>query len=129
MEVVVALSQLKEGAEQLKGYWDETGLDMHIAVKENKMIAVSTKHWVRTHYIKTNKTPSELWKDLFRVCDMIGRKLIKSEKGPYVYINKLNIKQTQRIFDMIIEETGAKRDDISRVWELSFNIKDAVSFV
>jgi hypothetical protein len=38
IEVVEVIQQVKE-------YWDQTGLDMHIAVKKNKMIAVSTKHF------------------------------------------------------------------------------------
>ena len=82
--------------------------------------------WLRTHYIQTRESTDKLWEHLYAVSEEIGRKLIKSEKGPYVYINKLNIKQTQEIFDLIIKELSVSRTNISRVWEISFQIDDAV---
>jgi len=126
MMVIVGLMEIREEAERLKGYWDETGLDMHIAVKEDKNVMVKTKHWARNHYVSTDLEPMEIWKILGNLSGKIGRKLIRSEKGPYVYINKLNSKQTQEIFNMMIEELGATRDDISRVWEMKWDIEDAV---
>ncbi len=122
--LIVNLIDIKVGAEKLKGYWDETGLDMHIAVTTDNKVIVSTKHWVRKHYIQTQMDPNILWERLGEVCNRIGRKLIRSEKGPYVYIDNLNIKQTQEVFNIIVEVLGV--DTIDRVWELSWDIQNAV---
>lgn len=124
-EFIVIAIEVAEQAEKLKGYWDDTGLDMHIAVKICGTIAVSTKHWTRVHYITPTPTNTvqEIWKNLGTVSDDIGRKFIRSEKGPYVYINKLNEDQTQAVFDKLKEKFG---NNVKRVWELSWDIDDAV---
>ncbi len=126
MNVIVNLIEVKEGAEKIKGYWDETGLDMHIVVTSDKKVVVSSKHWIRVHYIQTELDSNVLWGKLEKVSDRIGRKLIRSEKGSYVYINKLNIEQTQEVFDIIVKVLGVDKGDISRVWELSWDIENAV---
>ena len=126
MNIIVGLIDVKDGAEKLKGYWDETGLDMHIAVKKDSTVVVETKHWVRKHYVQTNLNTDTIWELLGNMSNKIGRKLIRSEKGPYVYINKLSVKQTQKVFDLLIEELGVSKDDISRVWEINWDIDDAV---
>ena len=88
---IVIAEQLVNAAEKLSDYWDETGLDMHIAVKP-RTIAVSTKHWSRVHYLSTNgMTPKEVWEELKKLATEIKRKLVLSTKGPYVYVPKLNI--------------------------------------
>lgn len=123
VSAITIASELVTEIEKLKGYWDESGLDMHIAVKKNGMLAVSTKHWSRVHYIVTDKQPDELWTVVIKVANDVGRSLIKSEKGPYVYINKLNVKQTQNIFDKFKILLG---DNIERHLQISWNIDDAV---
>ena len=120
---IITLSQVVAEAEKLKGYYDETGLDMHIAVKKNGRLAVSTKHWGRVHYIVTDKDPKEIWTSVKEVASDIGRNLIKSEKGPYVYINKLSVTQTQEVFDKFKEKLG---DNIERHFQFSWKIDDAV---
>ena len=113
--------------EKLKGYYDETGLDMHIAVvaltNNNAHVVVSTKHWTRVHYIKTHRSADECWDILFKISKKIGRTLIRSKKGRYIYINKLSLQQTQNIFDIFKSEFGV---DISRVWELDWEIDNSV---
>ena len=124
--IIVDITEIIEETEKIKGYWDDTGLDMHIAVKKNKMIAVSTKHWFRVNYIDTKLDPKEIWKRLRKVSTSVGRKLIKSQKGDYVYIHKLNDAQTKDIFDKIGNMVGCSDADVTRVWEMSWEIKDAV---
>jgi hypothetical protein len=112
-------------AEKLKGYWDESGLDMHIAVKRNGMVAVSTKHWGRTHYILTGIFDTDLvWSYVQQVSLEIGRTLIRSEKGPYVYVPKLTLDATQAVFNKLKELL--KSENIERNFEWSWNIDDAV---
>ena len=121
---IVMTTELVSEIEKLKGYWDETGLDMHIAVKKNGYVAVSTKHWSRTHYIITEGLETDdIWLIIEEISKDIGRSLIKSDKGPYVYINKLNVKQTQEIFNKFKEKLG---DNIDRRIEWSWKIDDAV---
>jgi len=120
---IALITEVVTEAEKLKGYYDDTGLDMHIAVKKNGMLAVSTKHWGRVHYIVTEKQPNEIWTIVKEVAENIGRTLIKSEKGPYVYINKLNIDQTQQVFDKFKATLG---DNVERHMEWSWNIEDAI---
>jgi hypothetical protein len=108
--ITVLLSIIKE-AEKAKGYWDDAGLDMHIAVKKgfNDMgvIAVSTKHWGRVHYLQTTLTDTnKIWNDLGIIAGEIGRTYIKSAKGTYVYLNNLNLHQTQSVFDKFKEKFG-----------------------
>jgi hypothetical protein len=122
MEFIVLLPEIIEQAEKAKGYWDETGLDMHIAVNCDGRIAVSTKHWVRVHYVVTNYSAHILWNMLGDVSKEIGRKLIRSEKGPYVYMHKLNKEQTQEVFDKIVARTKGK---VERHMEWSWDISDA----
>lgn len=121
-EYITDIQNVIAVAEQAKGFWDAQGLDMHIAVKQDSRLAVSTKHWMRVHYIDTGLLPSQIWEKLNEVCKAIGRKLIKSTNGPYVYINKLNVKQTQHIFDLLKKTFGT---NITRVWEVSWDIDDA----
>ena len=120
---ITMTAELVSEIEKLKGYWDESGLDMHIAVKKNGMLAVSTKHWSRVHYIVTDKNTDKLWKIVKDIAKDIGRSLIKSEKGPYVYISKLNVNQTQAVFDKFKQVLG---DNVERHIQWSWNIKDAV---
>jgi hypothetical protein len=124
---IIVLQEVVAVAEQAKGYWDESGLDMHIAVKNKGQIAVSTKHWGRVHYIVPDATlePQWLWNNVLEpVSNAVGRKLVKSLKGDYVYIHKLNLEQTQSIFDKIKEKVG--KYTIERHLEWSWDIKDAV---
>jgi hypothetical protein len=123
---IVILKEVVSAAEQVKGYWDESGLDMHIAVKKSGQIVVSTKHWGRVHYLipKDKISPDDLWNILGEVSDDVGRKLIKSEKGPYVYIHKLNINQTQHIFDTI--KRKIVNFTIERHLEWSWDISDVI---
>jgi hypothetical protein len=138
----LALAELiVEGAEQLSHYWDAKGLDMHIAVKQptnendtNKsksVIAVSTKHWSRVHYInpQSSFTPENAWDALAALAQKIGRTLVISQKGPYVYIPKLSAAQTQNVFNYLKQEiSNITGDDVkvTRVWEMSWDIDDAV---
>jgi len=115
--------ELISNAEKLKDFWDEKGLDMHIAVKLDGRVAVSTKHWVRTHYINTHLRTPEIWVEIQEVMEKVGRSLIKSKLGTYVFVPKLNIESTQRIFDEFKKRLGY---DISREWGLSWDIDDAV---
>lgn len=124
--IIVEITEIVEEGEKIKGYWDDTGLDMHIAVKENGSMVISTKHWFRVHYIDTSLDSDETWNRLRGVAENIGRKLIKSQKGQYVYIHKLNETQTKDIFDQIVTGLDCDRNDISRVWEMSWDISDAV---
>ena len=121
---IIMLQEVVSGAEKAKGYWDESGLDMHIAVKKSGQIAVSTKHWSRVHYIITEENTDTLWDKLGEVSDEVGRKLIKSNKGNYVYIHKLNLNQTQSIFDKIKEKL--ENIKIERHFEWSWDISDSV---
>ena len=123
MQYIDTIESIIEQAEKLKGYWDETGLDMHIAVKMNGVIAVSTKHWSRVHYLRTKCTFNVIWEKLNDIMSTsIGRTLIKSKKGNYVYINKLNSQQTQNVFDHFKNVFG---NDVTKVWEYSWKIDDA----
>jgi hypothetical protein len=122
MEFIAELPELIEDAEKLKGYWDETGLDMHIAAKCDGKIVVSTKHWTRVHYIVTSYSAFLLWKGLGDVSQDIGRKLIRSKKGDYVYIHKLSNKQTLDVFNKIVDRFDGK---IERHLEWSWDISDA----
>lgn len=120
---IVTLTEM----EKIKGYYDDTGLDMHIAVvgltSNTTHVVVSTKHWGRVHYIKAEKTPEDCWNILFKIAERIGRTLIKSKKGRYVYVDKLNLDQTQSVFDIFKDEFG---NDISRAWEISWDIENSV---
>jgi hypothetical protein len=111
-----------EEVKAAKKYWDETGLDMHIAVKKN-IICVNTKHWGRNHYIITNLDTDALWNGLGEISQNIGRKLIESQNGPYVYLHKLNEDQTQDIFDQMTAKFG---DNVERHMEWKWDISDAV---
>lgn len=122
------LEEIVDTFEKLKGYWDNTGLDLHIAVVELPMstldnakthVVVSTKHWSRVHYINVNQTSKQVWKHLHQISEEIGRKFIKSTKGKYVYINKLNIEQTQNIFNIFKQHFGT---NIVRAWEMRWDI-------
>jgi len=106
-----------------KKYWDETGLDMHIAVKKNGKIVVNTKHWSRNHYIVTNLDTEALWNGLGEISQNIGRKLIESQNGPYVYLDKLNVDQTQDIFNQMKDKFG---DNVERNFEWKWDISDSV---
>ena len=123
-KIVSDIIEIIEEAEKLKGFWDDTGLDMHIAVKKDHRIAISTKHWVRVHYITTNQSTDEMWKSVGKISKNIGRTLIKSPNGPYVYINKLSEIQTEQIFEKFKEYFGVK--NVVRVWEIHWEIDDAV---
>ncbi len=125
-EIVSDIIEIIEEAEKLKGFWDDTGLDMHIAVKKDHKIAVSTKHWVRVHYIRTAAESyiEEIWKSVREIASDIGRTLVKSSNGPYVFINKLSETQTERVFDKFKDRFG--KENVQRVWELHWEIDDAV---
>lgn len=127
MNYIQNIQDVVTALEKVKGFWDETGLDMHIAVLENNTIAVSTKHWLRVHYIVT-KNLDNAWENVLKVVsELIGRKLIRSEKGDYVYVNKLSKNQTQKVFDAIVAQ--CKLHDwykrIERHWEASWKIETA----
>lgn len=122
--VIIAAAELVDQLEQAKEFWDQTGLDMHIAVKKDGRLAVSTKHWSRVHYIRTGKTTEALWDVVQSVGRTIGRSLVRSEQGPYVYIPKLNVDQTQAVFDLFKDELG--HENVERVLSWSWKIEDAV---
>ncbi len=122
--IIIEAIEIVEDLEKVKGYWDDKGLDMHIAIKQNGWIAVSTKHWGRVHYLKTNKEPLQLWKHIKDVALEVGRSLIKSKQGPYVYISKLGVEQTQNVFNIIRSTIGTHT--ISRKFQFSWDIDDAV---
>ena len=133
--IIIEAIELAEELEKVKGYWDDKGLDMHIAVKKTKydndghqkrgaVIAVSTKHWARVHYLYTEKDADELWIDLKSVAETVGRSLVKGAYGPYVYIPKLSVKQTQDIFNKIRGCIGDH--EIKRKFQFSWKIDDAV---
>lgn len=129
MSIAVAaigtIVQVASELEAARGYWDESGLDMHIAIKQDGRVAVSSKHWARTHYIRTRgKTVQQLWQALRDVATRIGRSLVRSKYGPYVYVPKLNVAQTQDVFDRLKQELDCH--DIEREWEFSWRIDDAV---
>jgi hypothetical protein len=124
---IAVAEQVIEGVEQLSLYWDAKGLDMHIAVKSSGTIAVSTKHWSRVHYMRCEGICAEkAWKLLLETAQMISRTLVKSVKGPYVYIPKLNSEQTQSVFNHIKQKMN-EGTEIDRVWEISWDIDDAIS--
>jgi hypothetical protein len=126
--VIIEAIEMVEEMEKVKGYWDDKGLDMHIAVKLNKdgqsIIVVNTKHWIRLHYLYSEKNPSDIWSDLKIIANNIGRSLVKGAYGPYVYIPKLSVKQTQDIFNKIRGQIGKHR--IKRKFQFSWNIDDAL---
>jgi len=122
---VIEAIELMEELEKIKGYWDDKGLDMHIAVKKDGQIAVSTKHWVRVHYLRAEGTAlKEMWQNINAVAKQVGRSLVKSKQGPYVYIPKLGVEQTQNIFNAIRSKMG--EHTISKKFEFSWDIDDAV---
>lgn len=124
---IVTLSEINVETEHIKGYYDEQGLDMNIAVVEltstQSSVVVSTKHWSTFHYITTDQSPEDCWKTLFEISTQIGRTLIKSAKGKYVYIHKLNLTQTQSIFDILKNRFG---NNITKAWEMKWDIRDSV---
>lgn len=122
-QFITDVESIIEVTEQAKGFWDAQGLDLHIAVKSDGIIAVSTKHWARVHYITTDITIDQIWLKIEMICRDIGRTLIRSKNGPYVYINKLNLVQTQHIFDLFKKTFG---NNITRVWEFDWEIENAV---
>jgi len=121
VDFISEIIHILEESEKVKGYWDDQGLDMHIAVTKSSVV-VSTKHWLCVHYIRTGKSPEEMWKGMKEVSEDIGRTLIKSTKGLYVYIHKLNIEQTQKVFNKLKEKFGTR---IMRVWEMGWDIDNA----
>lgn len=124
---IADIIKIVQELEKVKGYYDDAGLDMHIAVvphgDNTSQVVVSTKHWSRVHYITTSSTTTQCWDTLLNISKQIGRTLIKSKKGRYVYINKLNLEQTQSIFDLFKDEFG---NNIDRVWEFSWDIDNSV---
>ena len=132
MDWIKTAETVVEGLEKAKGYWDAKGLDMHIAILENenrKSIAVSTKHWPRVHYLRMKDVEvSELIDVLKTICEEVGRSVISSVQGPYVYIPKLNMVQTQDIFNKIQKELKDREITfrIIRLWQMSWDIEDAV---
>lgn len=125
--------EVVEAVEQLSLYWDAKGLDMHIAVKENEgrgaVIVVSTKHWTRVHYLETGLESAKAWEALLALAKKISRTLVASAKGPYVYIPKLSAAQTQNVFNhlkTVIKEITGEDSEVTRVWEMSWEIEDAV---
>ena len=121
---------VSEGIEQLSEYWDAKGLDMHIAVKEGGTIAVSSKHWTRVHYVESQlKDECAAWDVLAGISETIGRTLVLSTKGPYVYIPKLSAAQTQAVFNHIrqaIHKATGGKTKVTRRWQLSWKIDDAI---
>lgn len=129
MSIAVAaigtIVQVASELEAARGYWDENGLDMHIAIKRDGQVAVSTKHWARTHYIRTrDKSVEQLWQALRVVAAAVGRSLVRSKYGPYVFVPKLNVAQTQDVFDRLKQELDCY--DVEREWEFTWSIDDAV---
>lgn len=112
-----------EELEKIKGYWDINGLDLYIAVVSTSLttthIIISTAHWTRVNYINVQINSKQVWEHLYTISDEIGRKFIRSTKGKYVYINKLNLQQTQDIFDTFKNKFGT---DVCRVWEMKWDI-------
>ena len=124
-----------EELEKAKGFWDEQGLDMHLAVlqdptDERVTLAVSTKHWASVHYVHTEETrPDVVWNVLRSVCQEAGRMAVRSVQGPYVYIPKLNAAQTQTMLDKVVDTMRAQHitNYIARKWQISWNIRNAVT--
>lgn len=113
-----------EVAEQSKSFWDAQGLDTDIAVRRDSQLVLATRHWATHHYIDTQLSPTEIWKHIETICKHIGRNFTPSQNGPYVYINNLNVSQTQDLFNLFTKTFGG--NNITRVWELSWEIDDAV---
>ena len=134
-EYIAIAEKVVEGVEQLSMYWDAKGLDMHIAVREGSpstgaVIVVSTKHWTRVHYVNTGMGVDGAWDGLTSMAKTISRTLVISTKGPYVYIPKLSAAQTQNVFNHIVHEVDEVTDHevtVTRVWEMSWEIDDAVA--
>ena len=126
-DYIADIEMIVDTVEKIKGFWDETGLDMHIAVLRDQTISISTKHWYRVHYIKTVNLDDPWDKVLKQISEKYGRKLIRSTKGKYVYIHKLNEIQTKEIFNEIVNicEKNKWLNNIERHWELSWDIDDA----
>ena len=122
--VIIEAVALVEELEKVKQFWDEKGLDMHIAVKADGRLAVSTKHWGRVHYIRSDKNPEALWSIVDDVARSVGRSLILSVQGPYVYIPKLNVGQTQEIFNRF--KNLLDHNNVERHFQRSWSIEDAV---
>lgn len=122
--------EIYDQLEKANEYWDEAGLDMHIAVipfstdylNHKTKIAISTKHWARGYYINSSLSIQEVWLLIYQISQTIGRSLIKSKLGPYVYINKLNCEQTQAVIDLFKEKIG---NDVYRAWEIKWDIEGA----
>lgn len=127
---IAVAEKVVEGVEQLSLYWDAKGLDMHMAVKTTGTIVVSTKHWTRVHYLETGLDADKAWDALIQLAKKISRTLVVSKKGPYVYVPKLSAAQTQNVFNhlkRLVKEMTGKEGEITRVWEMSWDIDDAVA--
>ena len=123
--IVDDVNLLDQATEKLQGFWDDTGSDMNIAIKGNGKIAISSGQLLRVSYLtpRMEKTPAELWQVLHQVSEEIGRTLVKSQQGPYVFIPKLGKHDTRRIFRKLKRALHA---DVIRKLEESWDVEDAV---
>lgn len=120
------LIEINEKHEKIKGFWDDFGHDMHIAVvpsHTNYHIILSTEHWIKSHHINTNRHANQIWDTLKIISQEIGRTYIISEKGKYMYINKLNLDQITEIYNIFKNHFG---NDIIKVWEIPWNIENSI---
>ena len=125
MDIIYTTMEIIESQEKVKGVWDSNGKYMNIAVKTNNTIAIYTPYWPQVHYIPSSSDTQGIWKSLGQLSDKIGRKLVKSNKGRYVYIDHLNTFQIQDIVAMLLKIINTQSCDIVKVWELQWDISDA----
>lgn len=131
INIVNTLEELKKDYEMIKGFWDSTGLALYLAVKQNGSIGVSTKHWTDVMYIQTqNCTTLQLWQILGKVTDNIGRTMVRSERGSYVYIPNLNEQQTEEVYNKIVSELQSENIVFDEVYKMEWewDVADAVLF-
>lgn len=80
------------------------------------------------HYVQTALTTAQAWTALQQVSEQVKRVLVRSVKGPYVYVPKLSAEQTQSVFNMIKQEISqlGGQSTVKRIWQSSWDIDDAV---
>lgn len=105
---------------EFEQFYDAWGLALSIAVLSNKQIALSSKHWLKNYYIKAPSVESSiLWDVIKTTVHSIKRELTASPDEPYVYVTNLSRSQTNKLYDVLIEELDRREIgiEVMEVWE------------
>lgn len=113
--------------EQGEQYYDSLGLSLSMAILNDNVIVLSSKHWLRNCYIEIQQVDDDkkfvfgLWDILTTVSRNINRELDRNDnETKFVYISKLNRDQTQKVYEAIIEEIEDRRLDFDVVERYNF---------